>query len=703
MKTYFILLIFIINSTVVSQWTNLEFVYGGSIFSGVQDSLGTIFISTSTGQLYKSTNDGNNWLRFNNDFPNTTVNIFLATENYIFAGSNGNGLYRTSDNGVTWILHNNGITSGAILSLLRLENYLFAGTGDGVFRSTNWGYSWESVNADIGFTHGIRAMTLLDSMIFVSSGIGASGTIYRSTNYGNNWFVFNSGLPSSVMSRLASITGKVYACGSAPGIYETTDKGNSWHYLSGFPANSFTGTLIQKSNIIFTSYGIPSSLASITTNGGNNWIHFSNDFNDGTLRNGLFTSNSLLGFSTSGVFKSTNLGINWITSNNGIKEIVIYNLEASNNNVILNSYFGVYRSSDFGNNWISILPYISPSVHKPIKWINNELLVDQQSKVMKSTDFGSSFSDYIVNLPSMYLFTFIDGGNVFAGSRNNGIYKSTNLGNNWFQSNNGIIYNSTLEAKLMANINNVLYTYVIPGILPTDSARLFYSTNDGTNWNGMGNNGLSRYVNSLAYNNFNNKFYAITSNNGVYVSSNGGFNWSTVNNGLQSNLNISSIFFNGDTVFITTRTNGVYKCSNQNHLWVSYNENILNLKLNSITGSNNYLYTAGDMFGPYRRNLDYLSSIYFQQEIPKTFLFKQNYPNPFNPSTTFKLSLPILSIIKLVIFDISGKEIARIADGIFKPGNYSFTWNAENYASGVYFYLLQSKEFSTTGKMVLIK
>lgn len=702
MRSYILILTFLFNSAVLSQWTKLDFVYGGSVVSGVKDSSGTIFISTYNGILYKSTNNGNNWERFNNDFPSTTVSVFLATENYIFAGSSGNGVYRTSDNGVTWILHNNGITTGTIYSLLRYENLMFAGTQDGVYRSSNWGYTWESVNANIGFTHGIQAMVLLDSMIFASSGIGASGTIYRSTNNGNNWFVFNSGLPSFVKDRLASVSGNVYAAGGS-GFYETTNKGISWHYLPGFPANSFITALSQRGNIVFATYGLPSSSASITTNGGSNWTHFTNDFTEGFFKNVLFTSDSMLGFSATGVHKSTNLGVNWISSNSGIDQVNIYNIVANNNNVVLNSYSGVYRSSNFGNNWISVLLGVSSTIYKPIKWINNDLLIDQQNKIVKSTDYGSSFSDYVINLPNSYNFTFLAGNNAFYGSSNSGIFKSTNLGTNWFPSNDGIIFNSVLNAKFMTSINNILYAFVIPGSLPNDTARLYYSTNEGINWNSMGNNGLTRYVRSLAYNPFNNKFYAITTINGILVSSNGGFNWSAENSGLQSNLNITSIFFNGDSIFVTTRTNGVYKCFNQTHQWVPDNENITNLKLNTISGSNNYLYTAGDMFGPFRRNLDFLNSANSQYQIIKTFKLEQNYPNPFNPATAFKLSLPVKSNIKLAIFDITGKEIAVIAEGNYKPGDYNFTWNAENYASGVYFYKLFSKEFASTGKMILIK
>ena len=90
-------------------------------------------------------------------------------------------------------------------------------------------------------------------------------------------------------------------------------------------------------------------------------------------------------------------------------------------------------------------------------------------------------------------------------------------------------------------------------------------------------------------------------------------------------------------------------------------------------------------------------------EIPENFFLDKNYPNPFNPATTINVSIPKESEVTLKIYDITGKEVSSLADGILKAGLYKFTFNATELPSGVYFYKLKTDGYTDTKKMVLIK
>ncbi len=89
--------------------------------------------------------------------------------------------------------------------------------------------------------------------------------------------------------------------------------------------------------------------------------------------------------------------------------------------------------------------------------------------------------------------------------------------------------------------------------------------------------------------------------------------------------------------------------------------------------------------------------------IPAGFSLEQNYPNPFNPVTNINFSIPKTGYIKLAVFDITGREVAVLADGIFSAGTYKADYDASALSSGVYFYKLISKDFTATKKMVLVK
>jgi len=90
-------------------------------------------------------------------------------------------------------------------------------------------------------------------------------------------------------------------------------------------------------------------------------------------------------------------------------------------------------------------------------------------------------------------------------------------------------------------------------------------------------------------------------------------------------------------------------------------------------------------------------------ELPKVFSLAQNYPNPFNPVTSIKYSVPKQSLVKLVIYDIIGREVATLVNEVKNPGNYAVNFDASMYASGVYFYRMESGDFTDVKKMVLIK
>ncbi|HVO72383.1 MAG TPA: sugar-binding protein [Ignavibacteriaceae bacterium] len=89
--------------------------------------------------------------------------------------------------------------------------------------------------------------------------------------------------------------------------------------------------------------------------------------------------------------------------------------------------------------------------------------------------------------------------------------------------------------------------------------------------------------------------------------------------------------------------------------------------------------------------------------VPASYALGQNYPNPFNPATTIQFSLPENSNIRLVLYDILGREVKVIAKGEYKPGNYKVMLDASNLASGVYFYRLETNNFVSAKKLMLMK
>jgi hypothetical protein len=89
--------------------------------------------------------------------------------------------------------------------------------------------------------------------------------------------------------------------------------------------------------------------------------------------------------------------------------------------------------------------------------------------------------------------------------------------------------------------------------------------------------------------------------------------------------------------------------------------------------------------------------------VPKRFSLEQNYPNPFNPVTKIKFQLPKTEFVTITIYDILGRKVLTLLNERKEPGYYDVSFDASNYASGMYFYKIEAGNFIDTKKMILIK
>ena len=99
----------------------------------------------------------------------------------------------------------------------------------------------------------------------------------------------------------------------------------------------------------------------------------------------------------------------------------------------------------------------------------------------------------------------------------------------------------------------------------------------------------------------------------------------------------------------------------------------------------------------------YSSVIEVNISIPINYNLSQNYPNPFNPETRINYSISKSSNVKIVVFDALGKEVTTLVNENKNAGNHSVLFNAKNLTSGVYFYKIETGDFSDVKKMMVVK
>jgi photosystem II stability/assembly factor-like uncharacterized protein len=286
------------------------------------------------------------------------------------------------------------------------------------------------------------------------------------------------------------------------------------------------------------------------------------------------------------------------------------------------------------------------------------------SDIIKSTNSGTNwFTCANISMNSIF---FADANSGWGVTSTGIIYKTTNGGLNWFSQ-------ATVSGNAFADI-----TFINPntGWACGTPPNIFKTTNAGTNWIAYGT-GFTVLVSSVKFTDLMNG-WACSNAGEIFHTSNGGINWVPQNSGVN---------------FI------LYRLSFPNQL----------------TG-----YVLGDSFStPYNHDNILLKTtsggtVFVQKistEVPKSFSLSQNYPNPFNPSTRIKFDIPLSRgvsggrgvSVKLIIYDILGREVATLVNEQLQPGTYEVEWDGTDYPSGVYFYKLTTDEFTETKKMVLIK
>ena len=281
-------------------------------------------------------------------------------------------------------------------------------------------------------------------------------------------------------------------------------------------------------------------------------------------------------------------------------------------------------------------------------------------RLFKTTNGGANWEPIPSGYPNkMFSVYFIDEntGWTVGGPSAPKILKTTNGGTNWILQTSPA--STPLYSVMFADANT---GWAVAGYLGGET--IIKTTNGGTTWLSQSSND-NRYLRDCYVIN-SSKAFAVGQGGKLIMTTNGGTNWVVQSTG--SSVELWSIDFANDTIGYAIGSSVVLKTTN-----------------GGVTFINNY-----------------------SNEIPEEFILHQNYPNPFNPSTKFRFNIPPSEgaggrILKIIIYDILGREITTLANEQLSPGTYEISWDASNYPSGVYYYQLTAGDKSFTRKMILMK
>lgn len=669
-----LLILFCTTQIFSQQWVQTSGPEGGNVHAVVLSGA-YLFAGLSPGGVYRSSDMGGNWIHSstgfvagddnvqalysynNNVYAGTKSWLYSSTDNgnnwsripgfmgsevtdikssgiYLYAATYG-GVSVSSDNGITWSLNNNGLTNLYSKALVLKDNKLILATEGGVFISSDNGVNWINVSSGLTQIH-INDMTRKGNDIYAAT---AGGGVFKSTNNGSNWFYSGSGILYPNVLSIEVHDSVLYAADFSSGIYSSTNNGLFWEEASfnkGIPNNPTTWCLRSTGSMLFAGF-LGDGIYG-TTNSGLSWSNLNSGIIATTV--GSFTSANGLIFAAAQkrIFSSSDNGNTWLHSSNGLNCIYFTCLNQNGNDLYAGSGCGVYLSSNSGLYWQSV-----------------------------NSGLGNlSINDIASNT-----------GNVFVSTQD-GVFHTTNRGSSWLPVNNGL---TSIYYDMLKYYNGTLFVYTYDG--------LFRSTNNGQLWIPSGS-GFPQFT-SIEDIALHNGILFAAASNGIYSSSNNGASWI-----LRATGGTSSIVSTGNTLVASSFSQFRYS-SNNGSSWLPLNSGF-NSICNSLFASDSSIFagTSGD--GVYKFDKSVIGINNQNENIATDFELYNNFPNPFNPITTLRFSVPRKSYISLTIYDIKGSLAAELYTGNIVPGFHEFKWNAESFASGIYFYTLETNNFKVTKK-----
>ncbi|MEO8513270.1 MAG: T9SS type A sorting domain-containing protein [Ignavibacteria bacterium] len=739
--------------------------YTGRILDVEVDNTTSVRVATATGGLWGyfgafplPLSDDINCLAIGSfdSYPGNSNTILLGTGEY-YTGSPsyqnvGNGLWKTTDGGYTWT-HITMTPEPQGFSRIRYStqnpNIVHAATVDGYYRSTNSGSTWTKV-LNSSFFYDMAIDPSNNNNVYLTY----RGGMFKSTNAGANFIaigVVGSGFPTNDVARI-SIT----VCQSSPqilytgverssdntmlGAYKSTNSGLNWQNVT--PDTNVLGGQGNYDNVIAAS-PVNANIVLFggirmwrTSDGGANWVRsLDEDIHADQHAIVWKNGNEVYVGNDGGLCYSTNAGLDWVSNTNifPITQYVSCDVSKINSGLIYGGSRdnGLSGTTNGGLTWtvtkagdgsgIAMDPFISNIIYATSGAYNGAFAW----KKYKSTDYGATWTEMISpafdSSQNSYTKVRTDGNinpKVYLHSEGF-VYVSTNRGDSWSKLN-PLEFNAGSILNLSASRTQGVLYVCLNASPPSSTNKL--KVYDGGVWYER-SSGLPANVNIrnvTVHQNNDNIAYAVVNGLGgagqkLFKTTNRGVNWINISGDIP-NIPLSDVVThpsNPNNLYLGSQVGG-YRSTNGGTNWHRWNNGIPEATIitemtyiDSLSSNGKfYILAATYGRGMIVRDISGDDPIGIQPisgNIPTKFSLDQNYPNPFNPNTNIKFDIPKAGNVKLVVYDINGREVNRLINQNLPAGYYNADFNASNLASGVYFYSLEANDFTDVKKMILVK
>ncbi|HMV46210.1 MAG TPA: Ig-like domain-containing protein, partial [Blastocatellia bacterium] len=570
----------IVNTGITAREINTLAALGQNLFAG-----------TNTNGVYRSVNQGQSWI--STTLTSSSIVTLSAAGSTLYAAI-PNGLMVSRDGGVTWAPDTSRLPSD-LRALVVNGNAWFAACSGQIYRSDNQGQSWtlkfqapglstifnsivlrngSLIAGASGTTSVNKSFRSLDgdkwepgqlfenvtSLVALGNNVYAATTtgVYRSLDLGITWSPVNNGLPTNggiarKVDRLAVLGSNLYA-GSLSGVFISGNQGQNWTPITIGLTNTYVRSFLESNSSLYLgTYGgsvfrLGSAIQSWNEGNGN---LSSKAIYALTIKNGVYLAGTLGG----GVYRSADQGATWLAANNGLPPSPVIQSIVSGSRSLLTAVQeqGVYRLTDDSTNWVALnngLPNLPGSQQNPR---NVNALGVNGATVLAATDggvfrLGDVSGNWVAaNLTRRVSSLLVNGATAFAGTLDDGVYRSADDGRTWQSLSKLGLSNLSVRALGLSANGASLFAGTDAGIYRSDDG--------GGTWRAV-NRDLPSNLVVTSFQTSGAKLYA-GSVYGVFLSEDNGENWKQINAGLLD-IYVTSFALDGDKLIAGTKVGGVF-------------------------------------------------------------------------------------------------------------------------------------------------
>jgi photosystem II stability/assembly factor-like uncharacterized protein len=382
------------------------------------------------------------------------------------------------------------------------------------------------------------------------------------------------------------------------------------------------------------------------------------------------------------IMKSVDGGLTWQEQTSGTSEVLYANEQmGTDNGIAVGANGTILVTVDGGTTW-SLKTSGTTETLKDVQILNSNVIIVSGSNgtVLRTDDAGETWtviaSGTTENLNDVQ---FIDQDNGFIVGDNGTFLTTNDQGATW----------NTVNTKLGLRLNAVYMMDANEGTAVGELGLIVRTTDGGNTWTVTNTQGFQDDFNDVKF--FTPSIGVAAGNHGLMArTEDGGNSWYGIYGNIDADLYCINPSSTEDGMGVGQDGIEVYT-RNSALAWFSSVSTAFFVDLTNIT-------MHGNIGNPKALNPGIT---------PEQFSLNQNYPNPFNPSTRISYNLPVDAKVTLQIFDMTGREVNSLVNGLQTAGNYTVTVDAKGMSSGVYFYRISAdagnQQFAKTMKMILTK